>query len=362
MESYGAILKKAREDKLLDLETVARDTAITRQYIEALEKEDSYVFPGEPYLVGFLKNYADYLGLDVNRVVSLYRAKVLQETMTPVALTAHEKPKWLIPLIILLIIIVTVSGFCVGAYLYKVKKAVSDDIVAVSKSAENKKYELTQAPFQGRVYKGDQLIMGTPTGNIILSVACTSKVFGLETPVGVQYIELSEEIEVDVDGDSRGEIIVYVSDVSSSDNDRGAEVRILLKDASSAAIGETVESEIPNAEELPANQKKTVVLEDSRAYPFTINATFRAGCLFRYRVDRKDLVESYYSTGEIVNMTASNGTRLWVSNGNAVKLQVIANGVTYDLGVTKGGEVVAEDIKWIKDTDGKFKLVVTDLD
>ena len=61
-------------------------------------------------------------------------------------------------------------------------------------------------------------------------------------------------------------------------------------------------------------------------------------------------------------MTASNGVRMWISNGNTVKLQVIANGKTYDLGLTKAGQVVVQDIRWIKDTDGKYKLVVSELD
>jgi len=71
MESYGAILKKAREDKMLDFDTIERDTTITRQYLEALETEDAAAFPGEPYLVGFLKNYSDYLGVDTAEVLKL---------------------------------------------------------------------------------------------------------------------------------------------------------------------------------------------------------------------------------------------------------------------------------------------------
>ena len=127
-------------------------------------------------------------------------------------------------------------------------------------------------------------------------------------------------------------------------------------------MGETKTSEIPNAEELPQNQKRTVILEDTRAYPFTIRADFRAGCVFRYRPDRKETTEDFFTNGDTVNMTASNGVRMWISNGNTVKLQVIANGKTYDLGLTKAGQVVVQDIRWIKDTDGKYKLVVSELD
>mgnify|MGYP005605425407 CR=1 FL=1 len=36
--------------------------------------------------------------------------------------------------------------------------------------------------------------------------------------------------------------------------------------------------------------------------------------------------------------------------------------IGYDLDIGKAGQVVAQDIKWIKDTDGKYKLVVIELD
>ena len=224
------------------------------------------------------------------------------------------------------------------------------------------KYELTEKPLQKRLYKGDQIVLGTGAGDVIVTVAETTQSLALETPAGVQHIDLSEEIEVDVDGDSTPEMIVYVSELSKNDKDRGAEVRIVLKSSANAAMGETKTSEIPNAEELPQNQKRTVILEDTRAYPFTIRADFRAGCVFRYRPDRKETTEDFFTNGDTVNMTASNGVRMWISNGNTVKLQVIANGKTYDLGLTKAGQVVVQDIRWIKDTDGKYKLVVSELD
>ena len=77
MDSYGALLKEAREAKNLDLDTVARETAIIRRYIEGLEEEDNSAFPGEAYLTGFLRNYADYLGVDTELVLTLYKNKQL---------------------------------------------------------------------------------------------------------------------------------------------------------------------------------------------------------------------------------------------------------------------------------------------
>ena len=147
-----------------------------------------------------------------------------------------------------------VAGFIIGLFDYdrKMKKKAEEHalLAALQNDFQSKKYELTEKPLATRIYKGDQLILGTRSGDVVVTVANTVGDLSLETPAGIQHIELSEELEVDVDGDSKPELIVYVSDVSTGTNDRGAEVRILLKNASNAAAGETKTSEIPSVEEL----------------------------------------------------------------------------------------------------------------
>ena len=361
MESYGALLKETRIERKLDFETISRDPSITSQYLQALEEEAEDTFPGEPYLVGFLGNYAEYLGLDSAKVVGLYRAKKIQESPVPANLFIRKKPAYFIPLVIALCLVA--AGILTGLtflviYLHKQYVLMHPKIVEV---IETHTIELTDKPFSGRIYKNDQLIFNAQSGKIILTVADTKGKLSLDMPAGVQVIELSEEVELDVDGDNMSDMIVYVSDLSTTEVDRGAEVRVLLKNSASAINHEVDTKEIPNIEDLPANQQRTVILEDRRAYPFTVQATFRSGCVFRYRPDRKDVTEDYFASGDIVNITANNGVRLWMSNGNTVKLVVIANSKSYDLTIAKPGEVVVEDIRWIRDTDGKYKIVVADL-
>ena len=84
MEALGEKLKTTREQKGFTFDQIARDTNITRRYLEALEKEDFSQFPGEPYLLGFLRNYGEYLGLDVQELISAYRTIKLQEQPIPV--------------------------------------------------------------------------------------------------------------------------------------------------------------------------------------------------------------------------------------------------------------------------------------
>lgn len=83
MESIGDRLRVAREDKGYSFEQVARDTHIAKRYIEAMEQDDYTVFPGEPYLVGFLQNYSEYLGLSAEEVLNRYRNLKLQEQPVP---------------------------------------------------------------------------------------------------------------------------------------------------------------------------------------------------------------------------------------------------------------------------------------
>ena len=103
-------------------------------------------------------------------------------------------------------------------------------------------------------------------------------------------------------------------------------------------------------------------MEDNRAYPFTLNASFRGPCLFRDKVDNANSVETYFNRGEVFTATARNGIRLWISNNNTVKMTIIADSRSFDLDIGVAGQIMVEDIKWIKDTDGKYKLVVIELD
>lgn len=60
----GDVLKAARLKKGLALEAVARQTRISKRYLEALEGDKFEEFPALVYLRGFLKGYCDFLETD----------------------------------------------------------------------------------------------------------------------------------------------------------------------------------------------------------------------------------------------------------------------------------------------------------
>jgi cytoskeleton protein RodZ len=60
----GQILEKGRKERGLTLEEVERATKIRKRYLVGLEREDYGALPDAVYARGFLKTYANYLGLD----------------------------------------------------------------------------------------------------------------------------------------------------------------------------------------------------------------------------------------------------------------------------------------------------------
>lgn len=73
MSSVGEILKNTREAKGITLEQVAEATSIRVLYLQAIENEQFSLIPGEVYLKGFIRNYANFIGLNGPAMVEKYK-------------------------------------------------------------------------------------------------------------------------------------------------------------------------------------------------------------------------------------------------------------------------------------------------
>jgi Helix-turn-helix domain len=73
----GYTLRAARERQGLGLPEVESATKIRARYIRAIEEEDFDSLPGEAYNRGFLRTYAEYLGLDGEAYVDEYASRYL---------------------------------------------------------------------------------------------------------------------------------------------------------------------------------------------------------------------------------------------------------------------------------------------
>lgn len=70
----GQILRQCREHYGEDLEGVALALRIRMAYLKAIEEGRFQDLPGPTYVQGFLRAYADYLGLDSEALLKRYRA------------------------------------------------------------------------------------------------------------------------------------------------------------------------------------------------------------------------------------------------------------------------------------------------
>ena len=73
MITAGEVLKNKREKLGRSLNDVSLDTKIQRRFLQYIENNQFSYFDSEVFLTGFIKIYAKYLNLDVDKVLALYR-------------------------------------------------------------------------------------------------------------------------------------------------------------------------------------------------------------------------------------------------------------------------------------------------
>lgn len=73
MSQLGERLRLARESQGLSISQAALETRILQRYLVALEEADYQQLPGDVYARGFVRNYANYLGLPAEELIELYR-------------------------------------------------------------------------------------------------------------------------------------------------------------------------------------------------------------------------------------------------------------------------------------------------
>ena len=84
MFEIGNSLREARLRQALDFPEIEQATKIRGKYLRALEDEQFDMLPAQTYVKGFLRSYAEYLGLDGQLYVDEYNSRfVVGEEETP---------------------------------------------------------------------------------------------------------------------------------------------------------------------------------------------------------------------------------------------------------------------------------------
>ncbi|MCB0117830.1 MAG: DUF4115 domain-containing protein [Anaerolineales bacterium] len=88
-ETIGQRLKREREARYLTLEKAAADTRIRRVFLQALESDDFSVMPSAAQGRGFLRNYAEYLDLNIDELI----AEIQRNPIPPVEEVSGPLPQ-----------------------------------------------------------------------------------------------------------------------------------------------------------------------------------------------------------------------------------------------------------------------------
>ena len=356
MESLGIKLKTAREEKGYSIDYVCRETNIAGRFIEALENEDFSVFPGEPYLLGFLKNYGAYLELDVNELLSLFRSYKIQEQPVPVDelfKTPSNAPRIFGRIAMVLVVLAAAS--CLVFFLLQ-NKSQAGETPSARVPAQ---YTMNADFMERRLYPGDTVLV--PFGDIgyRFELSGIGDTVTFATPAGPLRLDLSQEASVDLVSDGSSSLLITVADFARNDVSSGALLRFDLRTT-------TAETEIMDIEENLPGSPVIVLFSSPNAFPFTLQAVFQGYCLFRWEIlfesNRAGRNEQYFQNAEELNIQAQNGIRLGMSNAQAVKFQVIGGGRTVVLEAGGPGEVVVGDLRWLRDEENRFRLTFTRLE
>jgi len=93
----GNVLRAARERQGIELGEVERETRIRGRYLAALEAEKFELLPARAYAKGFLRVYADFLGLDGRLMVAEFDVRfpdAEQPELAPARVRANVAPVW----------------------------------------------------------------------------------------------------------------------------------------------------------------------------------------------------------------------------------------------------------------------------
>jgi cytoskeletal protein RodZ len=99
MKTVGPILKKARQEKGLKIKEVFQEIKISPKFLKALEEGQWGLFSSRVHARGFLKIYAEFLGLNVDEVLAFWRREykgARGEERPPTFLAPIKRPRFVI--------------------------------------------------------------------------------------------------------------------------------------------------------------------------------------------------------------------------------------------------------------------------
>ena len=95
MRTVGEMLRAERILRHLSLDQAEAATRIRKKFLEAIERDDYAPLPSLSYAKGFVKNYAEFLGLNSKNIIAFFRrqtTEVPKSSLLPKGMSKELKP------------------------------------------------------------------------------------------------------------------------------------------------------------------------------------------------------------------------------------------------------------------------------
>ncbi|MBN2351099.1 MAG: helix-turn-helix domain-containing protein [Spirochaetales bacterium] len=350
MESFGEKLRATRENLGYSIEQIARDTHIAKRYLIALESEDFSIFPGETYLKGFLQNYAEYLGLDTDEMISIYKNMKIQEQPIPLDQLLDQKtPGRKVPAVL-----AVTGGVLVAAAIILILVLVNPFAAGGAEEAatgEEKSQEV--------VYNGQKTSIEAPKG-FLIKVPVNNNIAEIsvqrisENGISLAYGSTTQDFiigdakQIDLDGDGTPEIAISLGPINTFVNRK-----IALLTLKPPMIAENLIASASDLE-LVAKGVAKIVSEAVQPSRFTVSVTVIKNCLLVYYLDARDREEKFSYKGDTFTLSADRSADIRCSDGGAIKLSLAGK----ELDTGRAYDLFAGRVTWIKAEANKYQLVM----
>ena len=119
LDHVGLYLREARESLGRDVDEIALALRIRPAHLEAIEDGRFGDLPGPTYAVGFIRTYADFLGLDGSAIVARFKSEAMSYSTAQPELDFIATPEGRFPsgAIVFVGLLLAVGGFVGWSYL-----------------------------------------------------------------------------------------------------------------------------------------------------------------------------------------------------------------------------------------------------
>jgi len=364
VESIGEKLKQTRESKKLSLKDVSLETNLAPTFIEALEQEDFDKFPSETYILGFLKTYSEFLKIDADEMIQLYKGYKIGESQTPI----EELTKPTVSPVIMNLrsyferyrSFIFFGGIALASLLliwgiWKIGGSgvdidESDSVVQIKKEYEDsqnssikniKSLQLANNKGFTLVYKEEAvqflvdnkevvfLLKEVSDNSVILSFLNEEKeiTLNLDQPVTANLKECPREIIMTLKGltESRAKIMVQLGQ---------------------ALVAETTQEEVnSNVKPVFEGDNTKVIAQSSKSLKIVFEVRFIQKSFIEIYLDGTRKQRGFMPAGTLEKWEASENIQVKIGNAGGIKATI--NGKEYVFG--RAGQVANKTITWKKD-------------